>query len=55
VVNEDVFESERDVVKEEYRQGVLASPYGRLFSDNEMRAGLPVCGRTAARPKKSVS
>ncbi len=32
VVNEGVFESERDVVKEEYRQGVLASPYGRLFS-----------------------
>jgi len=32
VVNEAVFESERDVVKEEYRQGVLASPYGRLFS-----------------------
>jgi zinc protease len=32
VVNEDVFESERDVVKEEYRQGVLAQPYGRLFS-----------------------
>jgi len=32
VVNENVFESERDVVKEEYRQGVLASPYGRLFS-----------------------
>ena len=32
VVNEDVFASERDVVKEEYRQGVLASPYGRLFS-----------------------
>ena len=31
VVNEDVFESERDVVKEEYRQGILASPYGRLF------------------------
>ena len=31
VVNEDVFKSERDVVKEEYRQGVLASPYGRLF------------------------
>lgn len=31
VVNEAVFESERDVVKEEYRQGVLASPYGRLF------------------------
>lgn len=32
VVNETVFESERDVVKEEYRQGVLAQPYGRLFS-----------------------
>ena len=32
VVDESVFESERDVVKEEYRQGVLAQPYGRLFS-----------------------
>ncbi|WP_298159001.1 pitrilysin family protein [Brevundimonas sp.] len=32
VVDESVFESERDVVKEEYRQGVLANPYGRLFS-----------------------
>ena len=32
VVDEAVFESERDVVKEEYRQGVLAQPYGRLFS-----------------------
>jgi zinc protease len=31
VVNEDVFKSERDVVKEEYRQSVLSSPYGRLF------------------------
>lgn len=30
VVNEDVFESERDVVKEEYRQSYLARPYGRL-------------------------
>ena len=32
VVNEDVFKSERDVVKEEYRQSVLSSPYGRLFN-----------------------
>ncbi|WP_292051700.1 MULTISPECIES: M16 family metallopeptidase [unclassified Brevundimonas] len=31
VVDEENFKSERDVVKEEYRQGVLASPYGRLF------------------------
>lgn len=31
VVNEETFESERDVVKEELRQRVLASPYGRLF------------------------
>jgi zinc protease len=31
VVNDDVFKSERDVVKEEYRQSVLAGPYGRLF------------------------
>jgi len=30
VVDESVFESERDVVKEEYRQGVLANPYGRM-------------------------
>ncbi|HYD71859.1 MAG TPA: pitrilysin family protein [Candidatus Binatia bacterium] len=31
VVNEESFDSERDVVKEELRQRVLASPYGRLF------------------------
>ncbi len=31
VVDESVFESERDVVKEEYRQNYLAQPYGRLF------------------------
>lgn len=32
VVDEAVFRSERDVVKEELRQNVLATPYGRLFS-----------------------
>lgn len=32
VVDEANFKSERDVVKEELRQRVLASPYGRLFS-----------------------
>jgi zinc protease len=31
VVNEEAFTSERDVVKEELRQRVLASPYGPLF------------------------
>lgn len=31
VVDQPTFESERDVVKEEYRQRILASPYGRLF------------------------
>jgi zinc protease len=31
VVDEAIFASERDVVKEEYRQRILASPYGRLF------------------------
>lgn len=30
-VDERSFASEREVVKEEYRQGVLAPPYGRLF------------------------
>ena len=30
-VDEANFKSERDVVKEEYRQGVLAPPYGKLF------------------------
>lgn len=30
-VDETNFKSERDVVKEEYRQGVLANPYGQLF------------------------
>ena len=32
VVDEANFKSERDVVKEELRQRVLASPYGRLFA-----------------------
>jgi zinc protease len=32
VVDEANFKSERDVVKEELRQRVLAAPYGRLFS-----------------------
>ncbi len=31
VIDPDTFNSERDVVKEELRQRVLASPYGRLF------------------------
>jgi zinc protease len=31
VVDEATFDSERDVVKEELRQRILASPYGRLF------------------------
>jgi zinc protease len=30
-VDDASFASERDVVKEEYRQGVLAPPYGKLF------------------------
>ncbi|HLL75080.1 MAG TPA: pitrilysin family protein [Pyrinomonadaceae bacterium] len=31
VVDDPSFKSERDVVKEEYRERVLSSPYGRLF------------------------
>ncbi|MBC7795416.1 MAG: insulinase family protein [Pyrinomonadaceae bacterium] len=31
-VNQENFASERDVVKEEFRQGVLAQPYGRFFN-----------------------
>jgi len=30
VVDKEVFERERSIVKEEYRQGILAPPYGRL-------------------------
>ncbi|HEY0084793.1 MAG TPA: pitrilysin family protein, partial [Allosphingosinicella sp.] len=30
VIDPQVFETERNVVKEEYRQGVLAPPYGRM-------------------------
>lgn len=30
-VDDASFNSERDVVKEEYRQGILANPYGRFF------------------------
>jgi zinc protease len=32
-VNEKNFNSERDVVKEEYRQRILANPYGEFFLD----------------------
>jgi zinc protease len=32
VIDETVFKSERDVVKEELRQRVLANPYGRFFN-----------------------
>jgi zinc protease len=32
VIDEEVFETERNVVKEELRQRVLAPPYGRLFA-----------------------
>ncbi|WP_118856576.1 M16 family metallopeptidase [Sphingomonas mesophila] len=32
VIDKEVFETERGVVKEELRQGVFAPPYGRLFS-----------------------
>ena len=32
VIDKEVFETERGVVKEELRQGVYAPPYGRLFS-----------------------
>jgi zinc protease len=38
VVDEAVFKSERDVVKEELRQRVLATPYGRLFALDLPRA-----------------
>lgn len=31
LVDEPTFVAERDVVKEEYRQRILANPYGRLF------------------------
>ena len=31
VVDQSTFASERDVVKEEYRQRILAQPYGKLF------------------------
>jgi Predicted Zn-dependent peptidases len=31
VVDEESFQSERDVVKEEFRQNYLSQPYGRLF------------------------
>jgi zinc protease len=37
-VNEKNFLSERDVVKEEYRQSYLANPYGRLFLEVEKKS-----------------
>jgi zinc protease len=38
VIDETVFKSERDVVKEELRQRVLANPYGRFFALNITQA-----------------
>jgi zinc protease len=38
VIDEAVFKSERDVVKEELRQRVLANPYGRFFALNITQA-----------------
>jgi zinc protease len=38
VIDEAVFKSERDVVKEELRQRVLANPYGRFFALNITKA-----------------
>ena len=38
VIDDAVFKSERDVVKEELRQRVLANPYGRFFSLNITQA-----------------
>jgi zinc protease len=35
-----VFKSERDVVKEEYRQSVLASPYGRCSACSSRRPSI---------------
>ncbi len=40
VVDEAVFKSERDVVKEELRQSVLSQPYGQLFYLYLPQAGL---------------
>ena len=37
-VDESNFQSEREVVKEEYRQGVLADPYGLFFDALERRS-----------------
>ncbi len=37
-VDEKNFASERDVVKEEFRQGVLAQPYGRFFEFIDSRS-----------------
>jgi hypothetical protein len=54
VVNEDVFKSERDVVKEEYRQSVLSSPYGRLFGlfvPATVYRKAPIAARPSARSR----
>ena len=37
-VDEQNFKSERDVVKEEYRQSVLANPYGRFYDAIQKRS-----------------
>ena len=47
VVDEANFKSERDVVKEELRQRVLADPYGRLFALMSRRRPTPSTPTTA--------
>ena len=50
-VDEANFKSERAVVEEEYRQRILASPYGRLFNGLIRRrrtCSIPTSGRRSA-------
>ncbi len=55
-LNETNFNSERDVVKEEYRQRILANPYGEFFLDTVRipTPSIPTSGRGSATSPSST-
>jgi hypothetical protein len=55
VIDEAVFKSERDVVKEELRQRVLANPYGRFFALNITQPRSPTTPTSARASARSRS
>ncbi len=54
-LNDQNFASERDVVKEEYRQRILANPYGEFYLDIDRKSftAIPTNARASAASRTS--